>query len=111
MAGRPSVAPELDSVTADNPVEDQARNARAILYEIGQEFNKLLKKNSHAEAYKYLQKALMHHMDRLVPHVIPLKDHIATVTGLEEYLKGSLGTSSKPPLDALAEWLQGKDIQ
>src|SRR5579863_274043 len=86
--------------------EDVNRSARQILHAIGNEFTRLLKKNSRAQAYQYLQKSLMENMDRLVPHIIPLKDFIATITDLEEYLKGSLGNTTKPPLDALAEWLQ-----
>lgn len=97
---------------AESQVEDDVvRTNRAILYEIGQEFNKLLKKNSRAQAYQYLQRALMQNMDRLVPSIIPLKDHIVTITELEEYLKGSLGTTGKPPLDALASWLQGEELK
>lgn len=83
---------------------------RQILHEIGQEFNRLLKDASRPQAYRYLQKALMDSMDELVPSIIPLKDFFATVTELEEYLKGSLATTDKSPLEGLAEWLQGGSV-
>ena len=106
MASKSPNASDLDEL-----LENPSGIAGDILREIGSKFNHLIKKNSRAQAYQFLQQALMQHMDILVPAIIPLKDHIATITELEEYLKGSMGTSQKPPLDALAEWLQGKESQ
>jgi uncharacterized membrane-anchored protein YhcB (DUF1043 family) len=113
MAGKQAVEaePVERDWTKEESQADEMKSARQILYDIGNKFTELLKKNSRAQAYQYLQKHLMKNMDRLVPNIIPLKDFIATITDLEEYLKGSLGTGTKPPIDVLADWLQGKELK
>lgn len=80
-----------------------------ILTRMGNEFNRLLAESSRPQAYKYMQKSLMENVGILVPVLMPMKDFIAAVTELEEYLKGSMASSDKSPLDLLSDWLQGKN--
>lgn len=74
------------------------------LHSIGERFNEL-RKQSMGAAYRYLQEALMTNVDVLVPTVIPLKDFLAAVTELEDFLKGSVSQAGQSPIEYLQRWL------
>ena len=78
--------------------------ASQVLHEIGERFNELKRERS-ADAYRFLQEALMSKIDVLVPVVIPLKDFLSMTTELEKFLKGSVSQQGETPTEFLARWL------
>jgi hypothetical protein len=85
-------------------------NATQIFAEIGARFNEL-RGQSMTGAWRYIQQAYRAHQSELVPSVIDLKSFESMMMEIEGYLKGSTGQAGKSPNEALAEWLNGGDVE
>jgi hypothetical protein len=91
------------------------RNASECLERIGREFAKR-KRKDRVTAFLYLQQELSENAHILVPQAISFKDLMATVTTIEDMLKGQT-ESGEGPMDYLKRYLTipqcphcGKDL-
>jgi hypothetical protein len=60
-------------------------------------------------AWRWLQKSLAENAALLCPTAVSLKDFIAAIANIEDFLKGTSTSAAKSPNEELLDWLNGND--
>ena len=97
----PFTASEAAGFTAAAAIERSGDSAR-VLEELGARFVKL-RASGKVQAWRKLQEDIMTSLDVLCPAVLSLKDALAAVREIEDFIKGAVDTKGRSTEDVLTE--------